>query len=64
MDWIEVPSPHSKANPLSSDVQVDMDGRGHDSALVDPNGAVICSAILRGVDAVQAVWQPGSTVQV
>lgn len=29
MDWIEVLSPHSKANPLSSDVQVDMDGRGH-----------------------------------
>lgn len=51
MDWIEELSPHSKANSLSSDVQVDMD-----SALVDPNGAVLCSAILRGED---AVWQAG-----
>lgn len=32
-----------------------------DSALVDPNGAVLYSAILRGGDAVS---QPGSTVQV
>lgn len=34
-------SPHPKANPLSSDVQVDMDDRGHGFRLVDPNGAAL-----------------------
>lgn len=43
MDWITVPSPHSKANPLSSDVQVDMDGLGHDFASSIP--AELCSAL-------------------
>lgn len=44
MDWIEVLSPHSKANPLSSDVQVDMDGPW---SWIPPSSipAALCSAL-------------------